>query len=312
MRIAIFGVGGVGGYIGAQLVRAGSHVSFIARGAHLDCILEKGLTVSSPNGEMLVRPECATADAAEIGPVDLVILGVKAEQVRQVAKQLKPMLTAESVVLPLQNGVEAADQLVEIVGAGQVLAGLCGMMAWVAAPGHIRTLGDVNFVKLGELDNRRSERVLRIAAELDAAGIQAEVPDDIHRAIWEKFLFVASLGGMGALRGQAFAQIRADAESRRMLELSMIEIHTLARMRGVSLDPTLVERTMGFVDELPEDGTSSLQRDIGAGRPSELEAWNGAVVRLAEEAGLDVPVHRFIYESLLPKEQEARCDRGAS
>ena len=143
MRIAIYGVGGVGGFFGAQLIRAGEEVVFIARGAHLEAIRENGLCVSSPKGEMLVRPSLATADLAEIGTVDAVILGVKAEQVSGVAESIGPLLGAETFVLPLQNGVEAADELGSILGGEHVIVGLCGIMSWVAGPGHIRTLGDV-------------------------------------------------------------------------------------------------------------------------------------------------------------------------
>ena len=159
MKVAIYGVGGVGGYFGAQLIRAGVDVRMIARGEHLQAILDKGLCVTSPNGEMLVQPAVATENPAEVGVVDVIILGVKAGQVREVAKTLSPMVDEGSFVLPLQNGVEAAPTLVDVLGPEVVVGGLCGIMSWVSGPGHIRTLGDVNFIRLGELDNNRSERV---------------------------------------------------------------------------------------------------------------------------------------------------------
>jgi len=298
MRIAIVGVGGVGGFFGAQLIRAGNEVALIARGDHLDAIRENGLTLSSPSGEMLVQPAAASDDPADIGPADLVILAVKAGQVTTAAGELGPLLGPETCVLPLQNGVEAAGQLEKVLGPEPVLVGTCGTMSWIAGPGHVRTLGEVNFIKLGEIDNRRTERVAGICQRLDASGIKAEVPDDIHVALWEKFLFVASLGAIGALHRVPFGPLREDPESRRLLELAMVEIYSLGRAMGVKLDQSLVRRTMSFVDELPEDGTTSLQRDLAAGRPSELETWSGAVVRLAPGAGIDVPVHRFAYESL--------------
>ena len=256
---------------------------------------------------MLVRPEMATSVPKKVGKVDLVILGVKAEQVSRAADAIKPMLGDSTCVLPLQNGVEAFGQLAGKLGGERVLVGLCGMMSWVAAPGHIRTLGDVNFVKLGEVDNRHSRRVRDIVAVMDAAGIRTEVPDDIQVALWEKFLFVVSLGGVCAVQGQPFGYVRSDAETRRLLELSMREILELALARGINLAADIVERTMAFVDELPEEGTASLQRDIAAGRPSELESWNGAVVRLAKALGISTPVHQFIYETLLPAENAARA-----
>ena len=307
MRIAVLGVGGVGGYFGAKLVRAGEDVAFIARGPHLDAIRETGLCVTSPSGEMLVRPALATSDPADVGVVDAVILGVKAEQVGGSAASIGALLGPDTFVVPLQNGVEAATQLSAVLGSRHVVGGLCGIMSWVSAPGHVRTLGDVSFIRFGELDNRPSNRTESLRSVFEAAGVKAEIPADIHKALWEKFLFVSSLGGMGAARGQPFGQIREDSESRRMLELAMREVFDLGRARGVALDDNLVERTMAFVDQLPGEGTASLQRDIADGKPSELDAWSGAVVRLGRDAGVEVPVHTFIYETLLPAEQKARA-----
>jgi len=305
MRIAVYGVGGVGGFLGAQLARAGEHVALIARGPHLDAIRRQGLCVTSPSGEMLVQPALATDDPREAGIVDVVILGVKAHQVSAAAAAIRPMLGHESFVLPLQNGVEAASQLVPLLGEAHVVAGLCGMMSWKAAPGHIRTLGEVNFVRFGELDNRLSQRIVELCEVFVRAGIKAEIPADIHQALWEKFLFIASVGGVGAVTRQTFGMIREDPESRRMLELAMREIFDLARRRGIALEEGIVERTLAFFGELPAEGTSSMHRDIEAGRPSELEAWNGAVVRLAAQSGVAVPVNRLIYEKLLVAEREA-------
>jgi 2-dehydropantoate 2-reductase len=308
LRIAVFGVGGVGGYFGAQLVKAGEDVAFIARGRHLDAIRDKGLCVTSPSCEMLVRPALVTADPGEVGIVDAVILGVKAEQVGESAASIRPMLGSDTFVVPLKNGVEAAAQLSAVLGVEHVVGGLCGILSWVSAPGHIRTLGDVSFIRFGELENQPSERTQALRRILAAAGIKAEIPVDIHKALWEKFLLVSSLGGMGAARAKPFGQIREDAESRRMLELAMREVFVLGRARGVALADNLVERTMAYVDTLPDEGTASLQRDIADGKPSELDAWNGAVVRLGRDSGVEVPVHTFIYETLLPAEQKARAN----
>ena len=306
LRFVIYGVGGVGGLFGALLARNGLDTAFIARGAHLDVIRRQGLTVSSPKGEMLVRPRAATADPAELGQADVILLCVKAEQVNGAAEHIAPMMHPESVVIPLQNGVEAADQARRVLGDKAVLTALCGMMSWVSAPGHIRTLGNACFIKFGELDNRRSERAIRLQDIFKDAGIEAEVPADIDVALWEKFLFIASLGGVGAVCGEPFGLLRENSESRRMLELAMTEIFELGRARGVRLNPDVVERTLSYVDELPSAGTASMQRDIAAGRPSELDAWSGAVVRLGRASGVATPVHEHIYEALLPAEEKAR------
>lgn len=306
MRITIFGTGGAGGYFGARLARGGEEVVVIARGEHLRAIRERGLAVETPTEEILVRPELATDDPAEAGPVDAVILGVKAWQVEDAARTMAPLLGPETVVMPLQNGVEAASQLAAVLGADRVLGGLCGTLSRIAAPGRIVSVGDANFVKLGELDGRPTGRVERLRGAFERAGVQVEVPADIGAALWEKFLFVVPVGGVGAVTRAPIGVIRTLPETRRMLEAGMREVSAVGRARGVALPDGAVERWLAFVDSLAPSGTSSLQRDIAEGRPSELEAWNGAVVRLGRETGVATPVHEFLYRSLLPLELRAR------
>jgi 2-dehydropantoate 2-reductase len=306
MRIAIFGTGGAGGYFGAQLARAGEDVTFIARGEHLKAIRKQGLTVETPRGEIVIHPARATDDPAQVGVVDAVLVGVKSWQVLEAAHAIRPLMGPATFAVPLQNGVEAASQLASVFGVDHVLGGLCGTLSWLTGPGRIRSIGEVHFVKIGELDNRASERAERLRAAFERAGVNVEVPSDIHQALWEKFLFVVSLGGLGAVARAPVGVIRTLPETRRMLKQSMQEILAVARARQVPLDDTVVADKLAFVDSLAPDGTTSLQRDIAEGKPSELEAWNGAVVRLGREAGVSTPLHEFIYCSLLPQELRAR------
>ena len=311
MRIAIFGTGGAGGYFGAQLARAGEDVTFIARGEHLQAILEHGLTIETPKGEIVIRPARATDDPAQVGVVDVVLVGVKSWQVLEAAHAMRPLIGPATFAVPLQNGVEAASQLASVLGPDHVLAGLCGTLSWVIGPGRIRSIGDLNFVKIGELDNRPSERAERLRAAFERAGVTVEVPSDMRQALWGKFLFVVSLGGVGAVARAPVGVIRAVPETRQMLMRCMQEILAVARAHQVPLADTIVADTMAFVDSLAPDGSTSLQRDIAEGKPSELEAWNGAVVRLGREAGVSTPLHEFIYDSLLPQELRARGQRVA-
>ena len=310
MRIAIFGTGGAGGYFGAQLARAGEDVTFIARGEHLRSILEHGLTVETPKGEIVIRPARATDDPAQVGVVDVILVGVKSWQVLEAARAMRPLMGPATFAVPLQNGVEAASQLASVLGADHVLGGLCGTLSWLTGPGRIRSIGDVNFVKIGELDDHASERAERLRAAFERASVTVEIPSDIRQALWAKFLFVVSLGGVGAVARVPVGVIRAVPETRQMLTRCMQEILAVARARQVPLADRIVESTLAFVDSLAPDGSTSLQRDIVEGKPSELEAWNGAVVRLGREAGVPTPVHEFIYDSLLPQELHARSQRG--
>lgn len=305
MRIAIFGTGGAGGYFGAHLARAGEEVIFIARGEHLKAIREEGLRLETSAGEIVIRAE-ATDDPAAVGAVDVVLLGVKTWQVADAARAMLPMIAPQTFVVPLQNGVEAAAELAAVLGLGHVLGGLCGTISRVIGPGHILSIGETNFIKFGEVDNRPSARAQLLRQTFERAGVHAEVPSDIEAATWEKFIFVAPYGGIGAVTRAPAGLIRSLPETRRMLERGMREILSVARARRVSLTEAIVEKSMGLVDSLAPNATTSLQRDISAGRPSELEAWNGAVVRLGREAGVPTPLHEFIYHSLLPSELRAR------
>ncbi|HKQ63315.1 MAG TPA: 2-dehydropantoate 2-reductase [Candidatus Polarisedimenticolaceae bacterium] len=307
MRIAIFGSGGVGGYFGGRLAQAGHSVAFLARGVHLDAIRRDGLTVESLAGDFAIKPAEATASPREVGPVDAVLICVKAWQVPEAAAALGPLLGSLTCVVPLVNGVEACDQLAAAIGAERVLGGLCRIVAFIVSPGRIRHAAIQPSIELGERNGRPSARAAVLAEALARApGVEATIPDDIEAAIWEKFLFIAPFSGVGAVTRQPAGAFRHVPETRAMLRAAMEEVLELARARGVRLGSDSVERTLRFTDALPAEATASMQRDILEGRPSELEAQNGAIVRLARESGVSVPVNESIYRSLLPAELRAR------
>jgi len=307
MRIAVLGSGGVGGYFGGRLAEAGEDVAFVARGAHLAAMRAHGLRVTSVAGDFTVHPVKATDDPATLGEVDLVLVGVKAWQVSEAAEAMRPLVGNSTMVLPLLNGIEAPDRLAAVLGADHVLGGLCRIIAYMAEPGHIRHVGVPPSVTFGELDaptSPRAEAVQRAFAR--ARGVTAELVPDVRAAMWEKFLFIAAASGVGALTRAPVGVIRSQPETRRLLEQALEEIDAVARAHGVALPADAVARTLAFVDSLPADGTMSMQRDVIEGRPSELDAQTGAVVRLGEARGVAVPVHRLIYAALLPLERAAR------
>jgi len=306
MRIAVFGAGAVGSYFGGRLIQAGEEVALIARGEHLQALRDCGLRVDSVAGDFAVRPVLATDDPAQVGAVDAVLLGVKAWQVTEAAEAMRPLVGPETFVVPLQNGVEAPDQLAAALGAEHVLGGLCKIISSLVGPGHIRHAGMVPYVAMGELDNRPSERAERLRRAFERAGVTAEIPPDIRVAMWEKFLFIASFSGVGAVTRAPAGVMRSLPGTRHMLEQAMGEVLAVAHARGIAVPEEAISRTMALIDDLPPGGTASMQRDIIAGRPSELETQNGAVVRLGQEAGAATPVHTFIYHSLLPSELQAR------
>ena len=306
MRIAVYGAGGVGGYYGAALARAGHHVVLITRGAHLEAIRQRGLRVRSPAGDFLARPALATADPAEAGPCDAVITSVKSIDLPQVAEQMRPLLGEDTIVVPLLNGVDAHKVLARGTGRGRVGKGLTRIISRVSAPGEVSHEGLEPYVAIAEWDGSPSARTNALVYALREAGVQAEVPPDIDAALWQKFLLVCSLGGVCAACRQPAGPVRSLPESRELLRRAMEEIASLARAMGVALPDDAVAGGMAFVDSVPPDGISSLHRDIVAGRPSELDGWSGAVVRLAAEAGVPAPVHGFVHAVLRPCEEAAR------
>jgi 2-dehydropantoate 2-reductase len=184
MRITVFGTGGVGGYFGGRLAQAGEDVTFIARGDHLRAIVANGLAVDSPDGNFRIYPARATDDVNEVGETDFVILGVKAWQVPEAARAIKPLVSASTLVLPLQNGVDAVPQLVAELGSGNVIGGLCRIVSFVVEPGHIRHAGFAPSIIIGELDNRRTDRIAEIESVFKRAGVNITIAADIQVALW--------------------------------------------------------------------------------------------------------------------------------
>ena len=304
MRIAVFGTGGVGGYFGGRLAQAGEEVTFIARGEHLRAIKANGLKVESGTGNFIVFPAKATDDVRELGEVDLVIVGVKAWQVLDAAREMKPLVGTGTTVLPLQNGVDAASQLLNELSPDNVIGGLCRIVSFVVGPGQIRHAGYTPSIVIGELDNRRTERITRIAQVFNRAGLEITIAADIEIALWTKFLFIASFSGVGAIAQVPAGVLRTDPKWRGQILSAMKEIYALAHARGIDLPADSVDTVMSGVDALPEDATSSMQRDIAAGKPSEIDSQNGAVVRMARETGIEVPTHELIYELLRHKKAQ--------
>lgn len=306
LKIAVVGVGAVGGYFGARLAKAGQRVTFVARGETLRTLKRDGLNVESPEGDVALPNVEATDTPSEVGPVDFIILGVKAWQVGEVAERMRPLVGPQTQILPLQNGVEAADQLAAVYGQDHVLGGMCRIVAMKVGPNRIKHIGVDPFIAVGELDNHKSDRVATLVRTLQSAGIAAKNPTDIHVSIWNKFLFIAPVSGVGTVTRVPLGALRSVSQTRELVVRAMHEVHAVSAAKGVTLARDAVDKTMAFLDGMPPESTSSMQRDIMEGRPSELESINGALVRIGRLLGVATPINQFIYASLLPMETEAR------
>ena len=307
MRIAVVGVGAVGGYFGGRLAQAGLDVVFLARGKTLESLRAEGLRIQSIAGDFEIRNPNVAGNPAEIGRCDVVLVAVKAYQVQEIAPSLAPLVGADTVVIPMQNGLEAPALLSEALGPEVVLGGLCKIFASKTGPVTIGHIGLEPAIEFGEMSGEKTARVERVrAAFAPAAGMATVVPDDIQVALWQKLMHVEPLGAVGSVVREPAGVLRTVPETRRMLLSAMEEIVALASKRGVALDPSLPERAVRRIDQLPADATASMHRDILAGRPSEFEFQTGTVVRYARESEVPAPVHSAIYAALLPATLRAR------
>ena len=306
MKIAIIGTGGVGGYFGGKLANAGFDVTFLARGKHLETIKENGLVVKSISGNFQVKNTNATDNMKEIGHSDLIILAVKAWQLKSIREELKSMTHPTTLLLPLQNGVVATEELAEKVDKKHLLGGLCRIISKIEAPGVIHHFGVPSpKITFGEPDNSISDRLQTIKTIFDEAGIDSEISTDIDAELWKKFLMIC-VSGLLAVTRTTYGELREMKETRQMMIELFTEIYNLSQKMGIHIEPDYIEQTVKLIDQLPYDSTSSLTRDIWEGKPSEIEYQNGTVVRLGLEHNVETPVNRFVYHCILPMERKAR------
>ncbi len=306
MRIAIMGTGGVGGYYGGLLSQQGQEVIFIARGAHLQALRAKGLQVKSVHGDFLVSPAKATDDPAEVGPVDLILFCTKTYHTDIAAQAIKPMIGKETVVVPLQNGIDAAERIGAYVGREHLLGGVTWLSAAIEAPGVIGQYSQFRRVVLGEFDGKLTARLQRIYETLQAAGITVEMSADILKVLWTKFVFISALSALGSLTRASIGEYRQVPETREVLTEALGEVAVVAQARGVKLEGDLVAKTLEFIDNSAPDMKTSMQRDVEAGRESELESMIGVVSRLGRESGVPTPVMGLAYAVLKPGNLKAR------
>lgn len=298
MRVAVMGVGGVGGYFGGRLAAAGHDVVFIARGRHLEAIRRDGLRVNSANGDVHLHPVNATADPAEIGPVDLVLFAVKLWDTESAAEALKPMIGQETVVVTFQNGIDSVERIGSVIGPRHVAGGVCHIAAAIARPGVIQHTGTLARLFAGSLFPEQERPLSDFAALARQAGIEFHMADDIGRTIWEKFVFLAPFSGVTALTRLPIGPIRTDPDTRSLFADAVAEAVALAHASGVPLPADQTTRVMAFVDGLPGEMKSSMLGDLERGTRLELPWLSGAVVQRAAARSLAVPVHRVIYAAL--------------
>jgi 2-dehydropantoate 2-reductase len=302
MKIAVLGSGAVGGYYGARLARAGHNVTFIARGAHLVAIRERGLEIRSPLGDFTVRTP-AEEDTTKVGPVDFVLYAVKTYDNATALPMLKPMIGEQTSVLTVQNGVDSVNDVASAIGERTVIGGTTYIATALTAPGLIEQTGIYRRIVFGEVFGqlpRMSERVRQIHSALTGADIQAEVVEDGRVPIWEKFIFLVSLAGFTGGTRLPIGPVWADPFIRAQFLEACREVERVARAEGVPVAPDVIERIEAYVSGIPGTMRSSLLIDLSQGKRIEVEALHGAVVRRAARAGVQAPIMSALYAVLKP------------
>jgi 2-dehydropantoate 2-reductase len=300
MRIAVMGSGGTGGYFGGLLARAGEEVTFVARGAHLEALRMRGLTVKSRLAGTFTLPVRATDSPNVVGPVDLILFCVKTYDTDSAAESIRPLLGAETMLLSLQNGVDNAERIVRIAGHDSGLGAVAYVVSAIEAPGVIAQTAGPGRIVLGELAGGTGALIERLHSTLQSAGIAAEVHPDVRIAIWQKFLFICAFSGVTTLTRVPIGTILADPVTHDLFRATVEEAEAVARASGIELPEDCVEQALATAAAVEPWGRGSMYHDLANGLRLELEALNGEVVRRGDEQDIKTPLNFVIYAALKP------------
>jgi 2-dehydropantoate 2-reductase len=300
MRIAVIGAGGVGGAFGAALAKAGADVTFLARGAHLAAMRRRGLALLGPRGDLQLNPVKATDEPGSIGQVDVVLFCVKLWDVESAGAAIRPIVGPSTAVIPLQNGIDASDRLLPILGRDAVMGGVAQISATIAEPGVIRQTGTFMRLLFGELDGHPSQRGAAFHALCQAAKFEAINSNGILTALWEKFVLLATNSSVVALTRLPFGRLREDPEVFALFAKGVAEVAAVGRARGIDLAPDLEERTLLATRSFPAEMLPSMAVDLMRGNRLELPWLAGKVVALGRELGVPTPTFEVMYAALKP------------
>jgi 2-dehydropantoate 2-reductase len=300
MKIAVVGAGGVGGGFGAALAKAGADVTFIARGAHLAAMKSQGLKVVGGRGETHVVPTQATDDPKAVGPVDYVLFCVKLWDVESAGEHIKPMVGPDTAVIPLQNGIDAPERLLPILGEKAVMGGVAQISASITSPGVITQVGTFMRLVFGELNGSKSARGQAFYDMCKKAGFDATHSDQIVTDLWMKFILLATNASVTALTRQPIGKLRDDPDMQPQFVAAYKEVIDVGRARGIKLPDNALDTMLGFNKNAPAGMKASMALDLERGNRIELPWLGGKVVELGRAAGVPTPVHSLMYAALKP------------
>lgn len=300
MRIAVMGAGAVGGYFGGLLSRAGHEVTFIARGAHLAAMRERGLALETPGGRLMVDRARFVESAAEAAPCEVVLFAVKAYDIEAAAAPMKPLVEGGACVVSVLNGVDHQDRIASVLGAGSVLGGLAMVSGVIAEPGVIRYTSNMSGLRFGEADGSMSARATAFRDACTSAGFSADLVADIRAAQWSKFVGLATNAALTSLIRLPAGHIYHDPELIPMATRAFAEVAAVAQAEGVALPADIVERSLALHQTFPKTMYASMYHDLAKGRPLELDSFSGHIVRRGRALGVATPVHEMAWLALKP------------
>ena len=303
MKIAVMGSGGIGGYFGGRIAEKGNaDVTFIARGAHMQAMQEKGLTLKSELGDVVISPVKVTDNPGEIGPVDVVMFAVKLYDVESALEAIRPIVGSNTAVISFQNGIGTEDKIAEILGFGHAVGGIAYAPIAIESPGVIRHEGKMASIAFGELDGTKSPRLTLFNEICLEAGVKPRFMTDIRAALWDKFVFLASFAGITATTRQTVGYLQRDPLAMDLFAAALKEAITVAGAEGIELSDETFDRTMKTVRGMASTAQSSMLTDLQAGKPLEIKWFSGELVRLAQKHGLSIPVHQAFAVAMTPFE----------
>ena len=300
MKIVIMGAGGLGGYIGGQLLRAGRDVSLVARGAHLEALKSTGLEVRWNGTSARLPSVAATGDPAALPTADLIIVAVKSYDLAGAMDAMRPIVGPETAIVPILNGVDHIRLLNEAFGAGRVLGGLSSMTAHMVAPGIVERLGQHGILEIGEQPGQSAGSCKQTEALLSVDGLEPRMSARIIGSMWQKLAAICGASVCCVVRGDKAAVLRGAPETMDLARQLAAEAVKVGQARGVEVESTAIDAFVQLFDSVPLGFKPSMLVGLERGQRLELEALNGAVVRMGRETGMPTPANAFVYACLKP------------
>lgn len=300
MRFVVMGTGGIGGFFGALLARAGEDVWFVSRGTHFEAMQREGLQIASTVGSFTIPPAQIVQNPDLVGYADVILFCVKSYDTESAARQLSSLLNDRSLIISLQNGVDNAEKIAAIHPRNSCYGGAAYISSRITAPGHITESGGFQRIVFGPMNGEASASAKEVQDRFVHAGIKSQLSPNIRKDLWQKLTFIASMGSLTALSRLTHGEIIGNPRTRTLMFDAMREVETVALKLGIDVDPVDEAKILEGLKRFSSDTRSSMYYDLVAQKPMEVEALNGTVVRLGEQVGVPTPIHRVIYSLLLP------------